>query len=129
VVHLERLDLLDDGLRDHVASVVAGRLLTSVRDGDTVARLEPAEFVVLLEDVAVDRIAADVGSRIVSSLALPIELPGTQAGTIELGVAIGAAIHDGVTGVGQLMVAADEAASRAREAADGEVVIVGRRPD
>ncbi len=53
---------------DHMLQAVGGRLLSSTRDGDTVARLGDDEFAIILEDVQQTEDIAKVIEKIIGSL-------------------------------------------------------------
>ncbi len=58
---------------DEVLRVTAQRLLQAVRKSDTVARVGGDEFVVLLSDLRIPRMAEEIAANIVASLAVPVQ--------------------------------------------------------
>ncbi|MDX2255682.1 MAG: EAL domain-containing protein [Pseudanabaenaceae cyanobacterium bins.39] len=101
---LDRFKLINDSLGhlagDQLLKIVADRLTSCVRSGDTVARLGGDEFVMLLENVTKVEDVIDVVQRIQNSLKMPIflskdsgdDLP--QGHEIFVSTSIGIAIHD-----------------------------------
>lgn len=83
-------DALGHGAGDRLLREVAARLVASVREQDTVARIGGDEFVVLLEDVTEESVALDIAGRMARDLNRPVELDGDDL-TVE--VAIGIAVH------------------------------------
>ena len=77
---------------DELLRLIAGRLRSVVRPGDTVARVGGDEFAVLLDAVAQPEVATTTADRIVSVLRQPIELNGEQwRVSVSVGVAFGGA--------------------------------------
>jgi diguanylate cyclase (GGDEF)-like protein len=78
---------------DELLRVVAARLLTIVREGDTAARLGGDEFVVLLEGMLIDAGPELVAERLLEVLRQPYDLsdaPGRQLSvTASVGIAVG----------------------------------------
>ncbi len=81
---------------DQLLLVVAERLRSVARGGETVARLGGDEFVVVLEDISAARQPADVMRRLATRLSEPTNLLGTD---IHPGASVGMAIYpqDGET--------------------------------
>lgn len=75
---------------DHLLRIVAQRLSTCVRQGDTLARLGGDEFVVLLDNVRSLAEAERLAKRIVESIAQPFSTSGTE---YYLGASIGIAVY------------------------------------
>jgi diguanylate cyclase (GGDEF)-like protein len=71
---------------DQLLKQIAGRLNSSIRETDTVARMGSDEFAVLLESLAPPEDVITIAQRIQRNLALPYELQGI---TVESGVSIG----------------------------------------
>ncbi|HWC35373.1 MAG TPA: EAL domain-containing protein [Mycobacteriales bacterium] len=75
---VDRFKLINDSLGhqagDRLLTEVARRLLTVIRDGDTVARFGGDEFTLLLEDVRGPGEAHDVANRILQAMETPIEV-------------------------------------------------------
>ncbi|MEO5703359.1 MAG: EAL domain-containing protein [Candidatus Limnocylindrales bacterium] len=59
---------------DRALKVIADRIKTIIRPGDTAGRLGGDEFAVLLEDVESPEVVAAVCERLLEGLALPVEL-------------------------------------------------------
>ncbi len=92
---------------DLLLKIVAERLRTCVREGDTVARLGGDEFMVLLRDVSDDEGVKHVAHKILDHIAQPCDLDGQQA-SVTASIGISCYPGDGVS-VEKLMNAADEA--------------------
>lgn len=91
---------------DAVLKVVAERLLTATRAGDTVARMGGDEFVILLED-GDPRAAQALVSRVQRALGEPIALGNGEQATVAL--TVGTATADGSSDVDDLLGRADAA--------------------
>jgi diguanylate cyclase (GGDEF)-like protein len=75
--HFKRVnDSVGHSAGDQLLSIVAQRLRTCVKEGDTVARLGGDEFTVILRNVADPSSARTVGERIIESLQLPVNIGG-----------------------------------------------------
>jgi len=75
--HFKRVnDRLGHSAGDQLLSIVAHRLKTCTKEGDTVARLGGDEFTVLLRNVGDAETARQIADRVVRSLALPASLGG-----------------------------------------------------
>ena len=79
-------DSLGHEAGDHLLKQVAGRLKSSIRDIDTVARMGGDEFTILLEAASTEKDVKTIVQRIQESLVLPYELQGY---TVESGASIG----------------------------------------
>lgn len=117
LLDLDHFKAVNDGLGhdagDELLRQVSQRMLACVRECDTVARLGGDEFAILLEDVTDLRASLRVASRIVESLAEPIELRDTEVAIVgSLGVA---QCSTPGTSVEELLKAADLAMYRAKE--------------
>jgi diguanylate cyclase (GGDEF)-like protein/PAS domain S-box-containing protein len=64
---------------DRVVRAIASRLRSCVRDGDTVARLGPGQFGLVLVDVASAVDVAPIARKILDSLATPFDLEGHES--------------------------------------------------
>ena len=82
-------DTLGHPAGDALLEVVARRLVSAVRPGDTVARLGGDEFAVLLPDIDHPTDAIEVAGRIKQSLAEPFRLEGVL---MDVDVSIGIAL-------------------------------------
>ena len=76
---------------DIVLKVVSQRLLTCVRQSDTVARVGGDEFVVLLENLDHWESAAIVAAKIIKAFAEPIDVNGGKTATV--GASIGISLY------------------------------------
>jgi len=110
-------DTLGHDVGDLLLQQVAQRLLTCVREGDTLARIGGDEFVVMLEDLSKTPVdaanqAETVGEKILQTLNLPYELEGAlHHSTPSIGVTLFA---DHRTGVDELLKRADLAMYQAK---------------
>jgi len=75
--HFKRVnDSVGHSAGDQLLSIVAQRLRSCVKEGDTVARLGGDEFTVILRNVADPNAARTVGERIIETLQLPVNIGG-----------------------------------------------------
>jgi diguanylate cyclase (GGDEF)-like protein/PAS domain S-box-containing protein len=100
-------DTLGHEAGDVVLKVVARRLLASVRDSDTVARMSGDEFVLVLANQPSLRFTLRMVERLRQSFAIPVSFNGRA---IPVGASVGVALypHDGTTAT-ELVRAADVA--------------------
>jgi diguanylate cyclase (GGDEF)-like protein len=85
-------DSLGHAAGDLLLTVVGERLLSAVRDQDTVGRLGGDEFIVLVESSTDDAALEPLASRMIELLREPVELGGASASmsvTASIGVAVG----------------------------------------
>ncbi len=82
-------DSLGHSVGDRLLQVVAQRLLDSVREGDTVARLSGDEFLLMLPDIVTIQDAATVAQKILTALTPPCHVGGNE---IFIGASIGISI-------------------------------------
>jgi diguanylate cyclase (GGDEF)-like protein/PAS domain S-box-containing protein len=121
LVDLDRFKTVNDGL-GHAAGdafliEAAGRLTSSVRTGDTVARHGGDEFTVLLEDLDGPGIAEAAADRILSMLRQPVTVNGTE---LRLSASVGVALsNDELDEAEELMRAADLAMYQAKNTGRG----------
>ncbi|HEV7164724.1 MAG: putative bifunctional diguanylate cyclase/phosphodiesterase [Gammaproteobacteria bacterium] len=106
-------DSLGHNVGDQLLYQIGQRLLECVRTSDTVARLGGDEFTVIVEDCTEQQAVPLTCERILSSLAEPILLEGTE---VNLGCSIGVSMYpaDGST-VQALLQNADSAMYKAKE--------------
>jgi diguanylate cyclase (GGDEF)-like protein len=76
---------------DEVLRIVAARLTTVIREGDTAARLGGDEFIVLLEGSALDAGPELVAERLLAVLHQPYELSDTLGRRLSLSASVGIA--------------------------------------
>jgi diguanylate cyclase (GGDEF)-like protein len=91
---LDRFKVINDSLGhvagDHFLIEVSGRLVQSLRPGDTVARLGGDEFALLLEDIKDTGELGNIADRIQRALAEPFTIKSQQVfSTASIGIAIG----------------------------------------
>jgi diguanylate cyclase (GGDEF)-like protein/PAS domain S-box-containing protein len=112
-------DTLGHEAGDEVLTVVANRLLSSVRDSDTVARLSGDEFVLVLVNQPSLRFTLRMVERLRQSMIRPVVFGGNE---IDVGAAIGVSVfpHDGNTAF-ELVRAADIAMYHAKGTRKNEV--------
>ncbi|MGY1670629.1 putative bifunctional diguanylate cyclase/phosphodiesterase [Geodermatophilus sp. SYSU D00710] len=105
------------GTGDRLLRAVAGRLSTSIRDGDLFARLGGDEFAVLLPGAS-EETAVDVAGRLVELSGVPVRLDGRPA---QVGASVGiACARSGLTAE-QVVQHADLAMHAAKRAGKGRV--------
>ncbi len=102
---------------DQMLTIVAQRLRSCVKDGDTVARLGGDEFTVILRNVADPDSARAVGDRIIDSLRLPVNIGGRDH-FVCASIGITLFPDDGAT-IDDLMRNADTAMYRAKDLGRG----------
>jgi diguanylate cyclase (GGDEF)-like protein len=83
-------DTLGHDVGDLVLKEIAQRLLASVRESDTIARIGGDEFVVLLPSIESRQDASTVAEKIRAALALPFLASGH---TINIGCSVGIAVY------------------------------------
>jgi diguanylate cyclase (GGDEF)-like protein/PAS domain S-box-containing protein len=112
-------DTLGHDAGDEVLTVVANRLLSSVRDSDTVARLSGDEFVLVLVNQPSLRFTLRMVERLRSCMTRPVVFGPHQ---IAVGASIGVSVypHDGATAF-ELVRAADVAMYHAKATRENEV--------
>jgi diguanylate cyclase (GGDEF)-like protein/PAS domain S-box-containing protein len=122
-VDLDRFKPVNDGwgheTGDELLVEVAGRLLNSVREGDTVARIGGDEFVVLAEPIASVADAVSIGERIGATLSEPFPLVATTA---HIGASVGLAVGEPGATPRSLVHAADVALYEAKGMGGAQVV-------
>ena len=127
-IDLDGFKKVNDGhghkVGDEVLRCVAHRLAHTVRGSDTVARLGGDEFLVMLDtDVEAD-LVGQIGARIVSALAEPMEVDGLA---LQVGASIGVAMHPPLEGdIELLMTQADQAMYAAKRTGRGCVRYAGQ---
>lgn len=117
---------------DEVLKTCATRLLSSVRPGDTVARLAGDEFTVILEDFGEPAAVPVILQRIASAIGHDVHFAGRPwPVSASIGVAITAADGDALPDGASLLRQADMALYRAKHQGRGHYCIVqqGEPPD
>ena len=125
---LDRFKIVNDSLGHHVGDellrVVASRLLSCVRPGDTVARFGGDEFAVLLEDTGPSETALSIAQRILRRTSNPMQLRGHELVTsASIGVVQSA---DYLTDPEHVWQAADMAMYRAKGSGPGQFEVFDR---
>lgn len=82
LMDLDRFKTVNDSLGhptgDSLLRIIAHRLVQTLRDCDTIARIGGDEFAVLLEDVLTPKLAGEAASRLVSALHGPAQVEGRE---------------------------------------------------
>lgn len=114
-------DALGHEVGDALLQVAASRLIETLRDGDTLARVGGDEFMAVLPDVVSDVEIQAVARRMIASMQLPFDIDGQ---TLYVGTSLGAAVfpEHGETDV-KLIAHADTAMCRAKETGKARCVI------
>jgi diguanylate cyclase (GGDEF)-like protein len=110
---------------DEMLRQIGQRLVRCVRKTDTAARLGGDEFAVILEEVASDRAALQVGLKICEALALPytLEMPDGTV-TSRIGASIGVALFPShAQARNELINAADAAMYRAKRSGKNHALL------
>ena len=106
-------DTLGHSLGDGMLRVIADRLQSVLREGDTIARMGGDEFTVLLSDLKHDSDAAKIAQKLLESIAQPVRVDGHELYvTTSIGIAVFP--NDGDTAE-LLLKNADSAMYRAKE--------------
>ena len=118
-------DSFGHAIGDELLVQIAGRLRTSVRRGDVVARFGGDEFVVLCEHPAGQTEMLELARRLIDALSEPVEISGATA---TVGASVGIAIGGGgrMT-IDTLIRDADAALYQAKEDGRGRAVLFGSR--
>ncbi|HEV7716362.1 MAG TPA: EAL domain-containing protein, partial [Steroidobacteraceae bacterium] len=119
--HFKRVnDSVGHPAGDQLLTIVAQRLRSCVKDGDTVARLGGDEFTVILRNVADPDAARNIAERIIESLQLPVNIGGKdQYVCASIGITLFP--DDGLT-IEELMRNADTAMYRAKDLGRGRAM-------
>ena len=105
-------DTLGHKIGDQVLSVVAGRLLESIRPTDTLARLGGDEFVILLTDPGPVDEVEKIASRILDRISQPVRLGDHE---LHISASVGISLlNDGVEQPEKLIQQADMAMYKAK---------------
>ena len=104
---------------DEVLRVVAQRIASAVRAGDTMARLGGDEFLVMLEREVTRDVTDAIGHRIIEALHQPMAVEGRE---LFIGASIGVAVYPPLEGdIDTLMNRADQAMYSAKRAGKGRL--------
>ncbi|MCB1623223.1 MAG: EAL domain-containing protein [Pseudomonadales bacterium] len=123
--HFKRInDTLGHEAGDQLLVIVAQRLKSCVKEGDTVARLGGDEFTIILRHISDPDAARAVAERIIYSLNLPVNLAGRDH-HVRASVGVALFPDDGAT-VEDLMRNADLAMYRAKELGRGQSIFYER---
>jgi diguanylate cyclase (GGDEF)-like protein len=119
--HFKRVnDSIGHTAGDQLLTIVAQRLRSCIKDGDTVARLGGDEFTVILRNVVNPDAACAVASRIIESLQLPVNISGRDCYVCaSIGITL---FPDDATTIEDLMRNADTAMYRAKDLGRGRMM-------
>ena len=119
--HFKRVnDSVGHPAGDQLLTIVAQRLRSCVKDGDTVARLGGDEFTVILRNVADPDASRSVAERIIESLQLPVNIGGRdQYVCASIGITL---FPDDGMSIEELMRNADTAMYRAKDLGRGRAM-------
>jgi diguanylate cyclase (GGDEF)-like protein len=99
---------------DRILRVAAGRLLASVRPGDTVARYGGDEFTIVSAELAREEDAVGIAKRIRAAISAPFPLPG---GEVTISTSVGIVLVSGLSHrPADVIETADHAMYRAKRA-------------
>jgi diguanylate cyclase (GGDEF)-like protein len=119
--HFKRInDSVGYGAGDQLLTIVAQRLRSCTKEGDTVARLGGDEFAVILRNVGDPDAARGVGERIIQLLQLPVNIGGRDH-FVCASIGITLFPDDGIS-IDDLIRNADTAMYRAKDAGRGCVM-------
>ncbi|HEY5101623.1 MAG TPA: EAL domain-containing protein [Steroidobacteraceae bacterium] len=119
--HFKRVnDSVGHTAGDQLLTIVAQRLRSCIKDGDTVARLGGDEFTVILRNVVNPDAACAVASRIIESLQLPVNIAGRDCYVCaSIGITL---FPEDATTIEDLMRNADTAMYRAKDLGRGRMM-------
>ncbi|MBB5366791.1 MULTISPECIES: EAL domain-containing protein [unclassified Janthinobacterium] len=96
LIDLDRFKFVNDSLGhkagDLLLKTIAARLMASLRDSDTVARLSGDEFVAILSEQPDEALSAAIVQRVMDTVAQPVLLDGKE---FFVTCSIGVAVYDG----------------------------------
>ena len=106
-------DTLGHSLGDELLRVIAGRLRSVLREGDTIARMGGDEFTVLLSDLKQDSDAPRIAQKLLDTVAQPLRVEGHE---LYLTTSIGIAVYPNDGDTAELLLKnADSAMYRAKD--------------
>ncbi len=114
-------DSLGHEAGDELLSMIADRLMESVRASDTVARLGGDEFVIILPDVLVPESVSTLAKKIVGAFCKPVDLRGLK---YSIRLSIGFAVSTPGSQDGQLLMRQADAAMYAAKEGGGNRVTI-----
>ena len=115
------------GAGDAVLKTASNRMLTCVREADTIARLGGDELAIVLGEIRSPEDASLVAEKLAARLTEPISLQGGIE--VRIGVSIGIALYpDGGKEIDSLMSAADTAMYKSKSSGKGTLVFSERPP-
>jgi diguanylate cyclase (GGDEF)-like protein len=128
-IDLDRFKPVNDayghGVGDMLLKAVSSRILSCVRESDTVARIGGDEFVVLLHEVDGDQSALNVAEKIREALSIRFPIDGHE---IDIGCSIGVAMYpDHGRDELELSQSADAAMYEAKRAGRNNVRMAGQK--
>ncbi|MDI6783598.1 MAG: EAL domain-containing protein [bacterium] len=93
LLNIDRFKMINDtfgsGFADNVLQEIAKRISTTLREGDTVARLGSDEFGIALIDVAAAEDVIRVVEKIMNRITQPIKIDGQELGlTVSIGISL-----------------------------------------
>jgi diguanylate cyclase (GGDEF)-like protein len=118
-------DSVGHGAGDQMLTIVAQRLRTCVKDGDTVARLGGDEFTVILRNLATVETASEISQRIIETLQRPVSIAGRDH-FVRASIGITLFPDDGST-IDELMRNADLAMYQAKDGGRSRAVFFDRK--
>lgn len=120
-------DALGHGAGDEVLKLVAHRIVSSLREGDTVSRHGGDEFLALLTDVSQASDAVCIAEKLLAALVAPIKVGGH---VFRVAASIGVSLYpDDGQDVAMLIERADAAMYRAKRSGHGGVACHGEPED
>jgi diguanylate cyclase (GGDEF)-like protein len=124
--HFKKInDTLGHSAGDQLLMIVAQRLRSCVKDGDTVARLGGDEFTVILRNVGSAEATQQVAARIIETLQQPVHISGRDHYVrASIGVTL---FPDDGTGIDELMRNADLAMYQAKESGRSRSIFYDRK--
>ena len=119
-------DSFGHALGDEVLQTVAQRLVSAVREADTVSRYGGDEFLILLSEVSQPTDAELIAGKLIAAIAEPCRVGGH---VLQLSGSIGISIYpDDGEDIDLLVRQADNAMYRAKRHAPGSYALCGRAP-